>query len=1700
LGRKVQEFRPNVVLADAIYSGLSALVRLAYKRKNDQTYDFYKKIHEKWKNVRINMKSSGDSNSNDFSSVQNAESSLRKLYRQMLWYSTKRYGNKEFKRVYDWKEGTVGPLNALLNYAGSVLRDVLVPRYPFPDPDLYEIRKYPDGHKKIVPKSIADKTPPEKGVKTHLRAGYRGNSRSPRVLLTHPTLPALDFGDMIRAHLVELCRQCFIHNVPHNESQKYIRLLIHRMIPFLDWVYTQGEEGRKDFYPDADRELRMIVLEIRTHFSKKIGIRDRITAWVDDVPTNLGIDFLEERVKIVLEMTKEEHIRERCSIILKYIKDGIVTDTEVSKFIEEIIKKTQREGNDWHRVLLSGFSQPSSLKEAVFAGDYLLQTLSGIQYLTEVPVTGNIGAGKIDLVLFARTKRNAGQYIWTPVMILEVKTKAGFKFNLYGIRPRTRKPNVHVPVLYSWKEPLTDSEWKGMLDSIPPKSHLDQLDAYEKAVLSEYNALVGDPLALKKLWKGVVTLDISQDYGNAKNAFDALIDELAQRLLKCEFQGQWKTLKLENKTPDDLAPRIAITITPAQGHKQILKSISPPKAIHFEDPFKERLEDDVFFTQYISVHSPTSSGKSAAWLAKNWHLLNHLAELEETTPSGSSFFWIDLLGDYPTQKMINVRFGLDALKKKRLISQPEYVRLNSFLMRIKFVNLRNETDNLLVANTSSGLETLRASITSSFLEKTEDRFVVVDSWSDLENMVPINRRNNMQILEISLLQILKKLAHEVIWADGGVNHPKVSEEYQRHCVSPLFFNSPRRQVLDEIIWNLPTAPRKMGWLSPQYDDSRVISQDIPTGHEPWTTVIQVPHLRGWTTKFSDAAAKSPIIKNDNYLGILNQLQNMYGRPFHNASTQVRSDAIGRESLDSIMKTALSLIPSLCRPKQKQIKDTKRDVFAQEWTTAYHLVDNKRIQPSLTNRLHLDLLEPPPHPNRLGKDHVGIHVEAEHITRGWIHKEVFGDEDEPSTITRKPPHNYMPRQLHIDTLDTKRREIQRIYYAARFLSRKPSHFQSLFEEVVSLCNYDKSKPVDEGALLAILVHVRDVLLLGPESRLLWKLLLHSRLNLGDLLSVDSQKALKSAQNHNVELLELYGINLFLAVLSVADRILKDVESSLCIDLWSAVARWQFYQIGFLQENNGRFNHRYDFQAIYSNLSRRAKHMKKMVSKEGTRFPERLGQLLWQEGSEGGSIWLLFPSSKNTIYGGLLEGQMSAYLPFGWYRCVMDPQQTKAQAISALSRESWESLPIVLVEVNRQQALYIQSEGEDGDEWTFAGAFEYGIPPKEKSLPVRWVRFSEPLPETLLALHGYRPSSPPSDVQKQCHRVLQEAAGWSGVIREVSCLLTMNLEKRVYRINLLEGSKPIARKETLYSDEVIRFLRYPLRTGEYFSTSDGTYLKWSPLKDIEYDEVMVKNKKGKREYYHLSVFKPFIHRSAFFSDSLSLPSTCEDFLRSVDSGEIIMRINVDEQKKDRGLKKYLWVHLDGLKEKRRISGIESEEMGIFDVALLAECGQLVDMDSGLRYTLSIDAEALVNLGLIHLLSDYSKLEQTILGHIEELESTELDEMDSDADDKEESPKEGPELRLVRVDVEKFTKRGKIDVNIQLCNIEDEDDFEVLTILSLSSEIVKTQSVAYEYIEHEVKRNLRGCRMSEDVRDEILKNVERALEKENVKIDYY
>ncbi|TFH04407.1 MAG: hypothetical protein E4H14_14790, partial [Candidatus Thorarchaeota archaeon] len=688
MGRKSREMNPSAILATSIYTGLSALVRLARKRVDKRTRKYLESILTEWNEAkeeyRNNRRSSGKSRL-DFSPIKNTEANLRRFFLKVLWHSTRRFGNKEFKRVYSWEEGTVGPLNALLNYLGARLRDLAMTRFPFPEPEKFQLRKYPDGTKLAVQKKYVSKYMKDGAVDTYWKAGYKGNRKYPTVMLAHPSLPGLDFVDMIRAHGVELVRQCFIHNVPRTEAHRYIRLLIYRLTPFLDYVYTDGKSGRNYFEPDADKELRILVQEIRSLFSGRVGRRESITRELDlDIPKPI-VDILWNKVSDLIAKTQDKIERKKLSVILDHIDQGHIVARDIEKLFEQVLSISQKEGNNWHRILLSDFHHPKSLRSVVFAGDRMLDTPSSVLVVGELPVKGLGKRGQIDLTVFIRRNIN-GLILWTPVMIIEVKSKTSFDINLYALQ--TGKKTELPPALYAWKRSLTEDEWKTIIESNPDDRVLKQLNVYEKALLEETKGLfpvgVQSPM---KLWKGVIVLDTDQEYSEVFQAFNTLLDELTTNILSQKSDmGKSRTQSLDSVVDKEKSPRVGLMLLKGERMSAFMEEQSKSLPVPVENPFKERVSDDRLLTHYISIPSAASFGNAAAWVDRNWHLLNHLYEVSQPLKSKLQVFWIDLLGDYPNDQLVKRRFGLEFLLKKKQITKVRYEKLTSLLEDTTFLN------------------------------------------------------------------------------------------------------------------------------------------------------------------------------------------------------------------------------------------------------------------------------------------------------------------------------------------------------------------------------------------------------------------------------------------------------------------------------------------------------------------------------------------------------------------------------------------------------------------------------------------------------------------------------------------------------------------------------------------------------------------------------------------------------------------------------------------------------------------------------------------------------------------------------------------------------------------------------------------------------------------------------------------------------
>jgi len=1573
--------RPNKILTVATHTGLAALVRLAKKRSNRQTESTVKSIENIWSKARHRLAEVKQTTPHDFSPIKNAEPNLRRLYLKMLWKSTRPFGNKERKRVYSWREGTVGPMNALLNYAGAQLRNFVMTKYPFPDPTHYQIREYPDGSRVILDQRTARARPNDDAVKTYWKAGYPGNSKGPRVLLSHPTLPGLDFVDMIRAHTVELCRQCFIHNVPRGTAHRYVKLLIRKLQPFLDWVYTDGDCGRKNFFPDADRELRRIVLEIRALFGKRVGRTGRMTRQLEyGFPDKPSVELIRKQVTRTLRSDSQDDVRETCKDILDHIDQGNIVDRDAERFIEKLTTVCQQEGNDWHRVLLSDLPHPTSLASIVFHGDALAQAPTDTLIAAEVPIIGELGRGRADLVVFVR-KSLSNRIIWVPAMLLDIKTKTGIDWGLFGTTPRTKDHAQKVPVFHVDKRPLTDTEWVSIIQSSPSSHDQDQLDMYEQGLIQEYQALVPDEVSpVNGLWKGVVLVDTQQKYSDVHSLLRNLIRFVFSDLQSGEGSLQSRTLYVEQPPDDEMERfRLAVVLMPSDGPVNLMQRTSVLDKTKEEDPFENRDRDARVFTLYLSVASPTSSGVVAAWTSRNWHLLGHLNEYTSTKPNVPRTVWIDLVGNFPTRQLASTRFGLDHEYAKG-VSRPQLDALMKQFEAIEFHNTSESVEQFLRSGPDAELKKLGASLKQIMKPSSHrETIVVIDGWTNLRESTPAHLEPRLRVLENRLVDWLPEGDVHIIWLDSGVPHPLMNGNYQRRSVRPLSYDSVRAKLLDEIIWNMPTPPRVFGWTAPRREDVRVIIQDTPTSASPWTSAIEIPHLRGWTRSFRGVSQRRATITEAEVMEAQTRLRPMYGRSVTLSSLYTDLSPLRDETVEEIIGQAMELAPSLMRQRDVQVQSPE---VVQDYNESQFIrtsLSSVQTYPSLFDHVRMRSSSAIPMPNKFAHDHAKGYVSVHQITRGWFHKDTSetSQSEAKSHHTRRPPLVGYTSPLKLDTPTCRKRELRRVLNAARILREEFPGYDSwhqLMNRIVSMCSSVLSEDAEENTVLETLMQVRSLLTSREESRSTWEILVPFRQELKSVLSSNNRRTLENALHHKTDIMTLYGNNLFLLVLATAKIYLHDAESPIVIDLWNAVAEWQLIQMGFRPdiEIEQIMKPRYDFLALLSNISWRARVLG--ASQRPTPLPEStlLGQLVFVSSDVQSDLWIIIPQrtgEKRMIAGLFTDVKPDEMLRPKWYRTVIDHEDLGAIAKQAI--EDSERVLVAITSVQGIDVLWGRYKEIDKDEWFQLGVLEYGSPPKGTSAPIRWLKISRLRGDIAVALKPPDHIESWDDIEETVTRTLEDIMNSTADVVHVSCIVGIDEKARQYVVRFSGTSLPSVENimKVDSTDELRDIIRRPL-TGRCHVIDDGVQLTWNPLSDVVYEKVQTET-----GLIDLSFLIPFVHRRSFLLKQIVLPESAGELLDITLGEELVIsaRAVSDVYK---GPKSRCWkVRFSSTGLGEQLRSIEDDFMTIFDVALLCECGQIIDVETGRRHLTSIVLECAEGVEIPEDISEYPRLEAVL-----------------------------------------------------------------------------------------------------------------------------
>ena len=1577
LGKSAVPAQPAKVLAAAIYAGLAALVRLAERRvtKDPEIIKLFNEIKEMWEVARTEYKRLKKMGVIDFSLILNIEHNMRKSYLGMLWYSTRPFGNTDFKRVYRWRDGTIGPLNELLNLAGAELRSVATKYYSFPRVQYYQIREYSNKKMEVLRKSIALKFPPKKGVEVSWTAAYPGNSKYPLIRVRHSTLPEMDFVDMIRAHVIELVRQCFIHNVPKTSSRRYIRLLIYRLQPFLDWVYTDGAIGRGKFWPDADKVLREIVLEVRTRYSRRLGRTPRLTQQIEssprkptlaDIVTQINKTYRQDTSKEMKQTTTEllklmGHLvdKKRKTLTLRSdtspamkkaltrlakdmkleirdveeFKESItpaLTDDDAQDLLDHILKLSQREGNDWHRVLFGDMFHPSSLRQLVYAGDKFLDEPSEYLVAAEVPVKSISGSGQADIVVSLR-RSVAGEILFTPIIAFDVKTKTGINWTMRGKRPRTKKDDSRVPGLVVRKRALTSTEWSRIVNSTPTPLELTQLQIYESGLIEEYAELVKqDPDSPKTLWKGIVLLDSDED----RETLFTLLPELVKSVitdLKTNPSPDERTLYTLNSkgVRKKWQYKFGIVMLPSQGPQHLLENTRPLDLISEDDPFKDRVKDDVHFTLYLTVPSGGSSGESAAWISRNWHLLHYLSELRETTEK-QNIKWLDLTGELVESCVRLQRLRLVGDQKPGKLSRRRLERLQHLAEENKFHDLSSNLKEYFFSDATTGIKQLEAQIRKCIQQASEEEsIIVIDGWSQLRNIIPSHLDSLLKTLEHKIIEWLPKKAAEIIWLDRPVPAPILSATYQLHRVTPLPHDSPRRLLLDEVIWNLPTSPRNFGWRTPRREDIRVIVQDTPTSNEPMVRSFGVPHLKGWARRFRADSKKERTVSVEEVFGD----SETYRRAFYSASYV----EIGHDSRETVLDDIYQLVPSLSRVRgteQKSSDEPPQDTHETEHEMKIAALEKTTSPKGIWDRVSFIQEHQGP---SLGRP--GTYSSIEDITRGKIRKPTKNIPVIKKTSRRPPVVQSTPVE-EIDTKQTRHDEVLRILRTAEFLlkscDRHDASLHGVLDNTIKLCKkYQRGK----STALDTFDQLQKLYARLECSRNLWKDLSYERMFGGG--REQAPRSIIPGVRKQPELLTRYGIPLFLLLLGVMREANSESLKTHVPTLWSAVADWQWVHMGFnpLHHQQGLVQHRFDIVASWSNLLWRAQQLASGPVKSRLFESHRIGELIPRG---DGEVWLVFQeeSRSDRMIAGLLTGVNMTVPLRGTYKMIVDLGRLADDAEYALQVPSDERQTIIITRFDEMDLLWVKhQEDTDDSDWSLLGKIRYRAPKEGMTVPIRGVTISGVPKKVIERLILPDDAAIPSDLRVRVDECLKQIVSDADPVQSVHVKVSLNEESGSYLIHLVGRNEELLEElEYETTEEVIGLLRSPLTRADYYQAEDSRLYSWNPLKDVSYDD-KVEIKSGRLS---LTFLRPRVENERFLDGTYVLPRTAREVIESELGEEVVMVAIPDLVKYRKGWKRCwnVWFTKIGLGEGLR--SMEQVSCSIYDIALLFECEQIFDVD--------------------------------------------------------------------------------------------------------------------------------------------------------------
>lgn len=851
--RRSMPVHPERVISRVVKAGLSATIELQRNIRSKTTKKYFERSRERFtirQQVYQLTKERGEA---DFSYISMAEAPIRTDVRQMFYEQAAKYGYTEVSRQKN-QDDTVNPLNQRFNACGAIVRENSEVDFPFPTPVDFGTYLRNDGQ----------------GRKRFRRAGYEESSFGPKVILAHPDLPSLDFGDAIRSHIEYLATFCAIHNISVRETTRYSQLFYLLVRPYLEYLYSESKCGKKNFQKGVNWALRQV---------KELILRDGHQPVMHEKKTvtkELEFDISKGKIKRENETffkRMEEEARELYGnhATVKELRrlrgnlgddkeekgevddptkdaDNIFTVKDVEFIRNEVARRARVAGSIMHRRLADLFPSPWHLNDVLLSGDRYTRSSDYI-IISEVSVQTSHGLGRVDLILCKRTISDDGKHVfWRPVFVLEIKTRLGQSMyvdaNYKESEVRSQESQRIVSEFPLNDYPISDALWNIIVQSTPTPTAREQLSIYCQALKEHYETTTEQEL--EPILRGVLVIEASSDITEIRTVLQRLIIHGYEKM-----KHRVRRIKRTVLTPLKCASgRIALVIDEQPGLKKTDDEIvqSPWSPVY--SPFLSKKKVKREFILYLAGHSPTSAGLSAAWNARYYHGLQMLYKMKRPQKD-TEVLWIDLASQFNEPQLAETRLRLQPrgyTDDETAKVQPDHIR--EFFESIDIKGYLDETLSFLY---NSG------ELPSFNLRTRQKRKVIIITGADtLRDATPTPHRERFSELIEHLLTCLPDDENTIIvWFDSPVPSVEKSIPYSTRALLPFYETSPLGETVTEIIWNLPVAPKSAvqpeKWSlstigdTPMHDDIRVIIRHSPSSIH--IELTHVPFLGGWSKRF-----------------------------------------------------------------------------------------------------------------------------------------------------------------------------------------------------------------------------------------------------------------------------------------------------------------------------------------------------------------------------------------------------------------------------------------------------------------------------------------------------------------------------------------------------------------------------------------------------------------------------------------------------------------------------------------------------------------------------------------------------------------------------------------------------------------------------------------------------------------------------------